>query len=954
MTWANQVKILKNQVQQLGIIFGQTFINAFRPALKAMNSFLSAVISFAQQVFNALGSIFGWKIEITSSGIKDELGDVADTVGDISDGAGGAGDNLGKAAKNAGKLKQQLQGFDKLNLLTSDSGSGSGGSGGKGGSGGSGGGSGGGGGGTAGDDLSVNITRQENPILSDIKNLFQLGEFVGDTIADSLNNINWNAIRTKARNFGIGLAEFLNGFFKTDAMAALGTTFSQSINTVLEELYGFASTFDWPQFGRSCREFVDNIFLHFDWKLAADTIDAWVQGIAKAINSFFEDESNLSEIVKGIGTFLKELDVETIALVVGAFTLSRSGAFSFITQFGSFATAPAAFRALITGGAGVVNIPLLLVSIAAIDFAQSDRGGIWRIADEFVTGIEKTIEEMLPGRLGAALGTGLAGMVGGGIVGSIFGPAGTIAGLIIGGIAGALASGNWKACWDSMIGGLFKFPFTRQLIEDNVITPFKKAFEGIENGDSLAEIGKNLLWGVIGGIGQLILTPLTLGYDILTWVVDGFKALFDIHSPSQNTKIRDIGANILAGVVEGIKDFIKTPFKIGKSVLDWITNGLEGGTGEGATGGSLGSFTVGVKAKYETTKAAVKSWWGDTKKWFGDGVTSVKSKYATTKDKVKDWWESTKKWWTGGGKKEVEVKGKYGSTKKDVDSWYTQTKKAWGNNRTVDITGNVVKALDKLSKSDKTISTTSNYVKAQDSLTKSDKTLNTTSNFAKRQDSLSANDKKFNTVSVFTKRTDSLSSSDKSFNTTAIWTKGQKSNNFDSTVGGLTAQYRYWNKNSSFGTTVTQLTAQYRWWNKASQFSNTVTGLTASFIKGIPAPRAVGGVFRFGGWSPIQGFASGGSPTGGQVFLAREAGPELVGTLGGHTAVLNNDQIVASVSDGVRRAQSGTIAILRQQNQILTAILAKKSGISSDSIFNAVRAKDAAYKQRTGRSAFSY
>lgn len=51
-------------------------------------------------------------------------------------------------------------------------------------------------------------------------------------------------------------------------------------------------------------------------------------------------------------------------------------------------------------------------------------------------------------------------------------------------------------------------------------------------------------------------------------------------------------------------------------------------------------------------------------------------------------------------------------------------------------------------------------------------------------------------------------------------------------------------------------------------------------------------------------YASGGFPSLGQLFLAREAGPELVGRIGGRTAVMNNDQIVASVSAGVARAMS--------------------------------------------------
>jgi hypothetical protein len=49
-------------------------------------------------------------------------------------------------------------------------------------------------------------------------------------------------------------------------------------------------------------------------------------------------------------------------------------------------------------------------------------------------------------------------------------------------------------------------------------------------------------------------------------------------------------------------------------------------------------------------------------------------------------------------------------------------------------------------------------------------------------------------------------------------------------------------------------------------------------------------------------FAEGGFPMQGQMFIAREAGAELVGNIGGRTAVMNNDQIVESVSRGVYEA----------------------------------------------------
>ena len=53
----------------------------------------------------------------------------------------------------------------------------------------------------------------------------------------------------------------------------------------------------------------------------------------------------------------------------------------------------------------------------------------------------------------------------------------------------------------------------------------------------------------------------------------------------------------------------------------------------------------------------------------------------------------------------------------------------------------------------------------------------------------------------------------------------------------------------------------------------------------------------------IKGFASGGYPTSGQLFMARENGMnEMVGQIGNRSAVANNDQIVASIQGGVEAA----------------------------------------------------
>ncbi len=52
----------------------------------------------------------------------------------------------------------------------------------------------------------------------------------------------------------------------------------------------------------------------------------------------------------------------------------------------------------------------------------------------------------------------------------------------------------------------------------------------------------------------------------------------------------------------------------------------------------------------------------------------------------------------------------------------------------------------------------------------------------------------------------------------------------------------------------------------------------------------------------VNYYAQGGFPTEGEMFVAREAGPELVGSIGNRSAVVNNDQIVESVSKGVYQA----------------------------------------------------
>lgn len=81
----------------------------------------------------------------------------------------------------------------------------------------------------------------------------------------------------------------------------------------------------------------------------------------------------------------------------------------------------------------------------------------------------------------------------------------------------------------------------------------------------------------------------------------------------------------------------------------------------------------------------------------------------------------------------------------------------------------------------------------------------------------------------------------------------------------------------------------------------------------------------------VDWYANGGFPEVGQLFMAREAGPELVGNIGGRTAVANNDQIVNGISDGVRDANMDVVnALYAVAQQIITTVREKDTNTYID------------------------
>lgn len=120
-------------------------------------------------------------------------------------------------------------------------------------------------------------------------------------------------------------------------------------------------------------------------------------------------------------------------------------------------------------------------------------------------------------------------------------------------------------------------------------------------------------------------------------------------------------------------------------------------------------------------------------------------------------------------------------------------------------------------------------------------------------------------------------------------------------------------------------------------------------IKGIDFENVFKGVKGAFG---IPGYASGGFTTA-DVFFANENGvPELVGTVGGRTAVANGQEITG-ISDAVYSTGNTQASLLSTAVELLGIIANNGNGFNEDAVFNSVRRSAQNYTNRTGNPAFN-
>jgi hypothetical protein len=808
--------MLRENFKALGAVVGGGLINAFKPFIKVLNAVLQKVISFAEMVTNALGSIFGWKYEASKgagiSGLADDIGSASDGMDDLSNAAGNAGKNTGGIAKNAKKAKKEIQqatrAFDELKVISKQSkdntsGSGSGGSGGGSGAGGS-------GGGDTGKLVQTDTIFKK--FKSNIKDLEGLGKAISGALINAMRGIEWDEVYAKASGFGSGLAKFLNGLFEgqkgTTLFGETGKLIANSLNTVLHALDSFGTTFNWKQFGNSIADGINKFFQNFDFALLAQTLNSWAQGAFDAVTTALSKIS-WKDVWKGVKEFLSNLDVKTVAIIIGALTIKK-----------------------ILG----LHLAKTALGIIGTSISKAIAGSI---------AAKLGVEIGANATIGEVLSTGLSKKISG--LGTIAGKIGKLA-LTVGAIVITAEAGLslGKAIGNKIADATQPEEMKKYRVDFKFSDLFTYSLDDWKQGFSD-------WWNDTWGPG------------LAAWWED---------RKAGNTKLKI-----------PFTDFeLPSDNEVKKAVSDWWDKQKK----------KIEKRTENVIKFTADVKDTSSKWWSNVKKWWGEKVGKVKEFTTDVKDSAKEWWSNTKKYW---GQKVGQVKKFTTAVQNDASKWWNNTKKYWA---------------EKVGKVKEFTTGVKN------------KAGEWWSNVKKWWESTTAG-KEVKRFTVNVKKAG------------GTWWK-DVSNEWKEKVvnAGRTLKIGI-----SFATNALK-----NLWSSVSTF---FSGKTVNVkTKGSTTKKADGGVFSGGSWKPIKKYAVGGLPNMGQMFVAREAGPELVGTLGGHTAVMNNDQIVQSVSDGVYRA---VLAAMRGQktssgSQPVQIVLDGKV------IFDSTRQSAQEYFNRTGMSPF--
>lgn len=315
-TWANQIRLLKTQFQSLAAIVGGYFVKTLLPVIRILNQIVAAAIN----AFTALASLFGFdasSIKELTGGAKGTVFDesTAGYIDDTADALGNESKALDKTGKAAKEAADNLQGFDKLNNITTNKASGAG-SGGLGASG-----------------VGAGIKPLDWSSLTDAPDIEKtplekwFDEFynllkdkkweeAGKSLATQLNNITDTIydkltdpkVKEGIHNFNDALTTFYKGLLTYDTKK-LGRTFGAGINLItysINDLYEQAVRKDLlSQTGAKIADFFDGLVTETKWD---DVGKAATTGFRAAMDTLagFIEKAQETDLGTKVGNAIKD------------------------------------------------------------------------------------------------------------------------------------------------------------------------------------------------------------------------------------------------------------------------------------------------------------------------------------------------------------------------------------------------------------------------------------------------------------------------------------------------------------------------------------------------------------------------------------------------------------------------------------------------------------------------
>ena len=276
------VSSLMNALARLKSSFASAFAPIIQVVAPALVTFINLISAAVDKVGMLIAALAGQKEYIKY--VPTQI-DYAKSVADTAKSANNASKSLKDTQKSAKELKKTLAGFDDVEILQDNTDTDTPSSGG----------SGGGLGNITGGDAQA--MKAEILSLADVASEFaeklkeafktfdftEIGEIIGKKLTNMLNSINWNGIYQTARNFGKGLATFLNGLISPELFSALGRSIAGALNTALNFLNSFLDWFDWSNFGTSLGSGLREFFVTWDADLAASNFYNLINGISSSL-----------------------------------------------------------------------------------------------------------------------------------------------------------------------------------------------------------------------------------------------------------------------------------------------------------------------------------------------------------------------------------------------------------------------------------------------------------------------------------------------------------------------------------------------------------------------------------------------------------------------------------------------------------------------------------------------